>query len=150
MSCQHAYLVSRFMSMGVRSSLPLEGVRVLIVEDNAPLRKALRRFLEDAGCATLEAGTPGEALAAAGASMDPIDVALVDLILPEMSGPECADLLKEHRPGLAVAYMSGYAESAGEGRPGDDTPVLLAKPFAREELIRTIRSVLGLEESAAS
>ena len=138
------------MTMDDRSPRPLDGVRVLIVEDNAPLRKAMRRFLEDAGAATLEAGEPNRALAIARAFEDHIDVALIDLILPEMSGPECADLLREHRPELAVAYMSGYAESVSEGLPGDDSPVLLAKPFAREELVTTIRNLLGRDAPPAS
>lgn len=125
------------------SQRALDGVRALIVEDNAPLRTAIVRFLEGAGAEVLAAGTPSEALAMAGANDGRIDVALVDLILPEMSGPEFNDVLTETRPGIAVVYMSGYAEKVSEGLPEDDTPVLLAKPFAREELIRTIRGVLG-------
>jgi two-component system cell cycle sensor histidine kinase/response regulator CckA len=125
------------------SARPLEGIRILVVEDNGPLSKAIARFLQGAGCTVLEAGAPSEALAAARAEAGRIDVALVDLVLPEMSGPECVDLLKESRPDLAVAYMSGYAESVSEGFPEDDTPILLAKPFAREELVRTIRGLLS-------
>lgn len=125
------------------SSRLLDGARVLVVEDNEPLRKAIVRFLEGAGSEVLAAGTPSEALAMARADEGKIDVALVDLILPEMSGPEFNDVLSEDRPGLAVVYMSGYAERVSDGFPGDDTPVLLAKPFAREELISTIRGVLG-------
>ncbi|MGK2934308.1 MAG: response regulator [Gemmatimonadaceae bacterium] len=124
------------------SSRPLDGVRVLVVEDNAPLLTAIVRFLEGAGSVVLAAGTPSDALALARADEGQIDVALVDLILPEMSGPEFSDVLSEHRPGLAVVYMSGYAEKVSEGFPEDDTPVLLAKPFAREELVSTIRGVL--------
>ncbi|MCR4338758.1 MAG: response regulator [Gemmatimonadaceae bacterium] len=138
------------MEIDIGSARPLEGIRVLIVEDNAPLSTIIARFLQGAGCTVLEAGTPGEALAAASAETGRIDVALVDLVLPEMSGPECADLLKESRPELAIAYMSGYAESVSEGFPEDDTPVLLAKPFAREELVSTIRSLLGRAGPAAS
>jgi CheY-like chemotaxis protein len=123
---------------------------VLVVEDNAPLLAAIVRFLEGAGSVVLAAGTPSEALALARADEGRIDVALVDLILPEMSGPEFNDVLSEHRPDLAVVYMSGYAEKVSEGFPEDDTPVLLAKPFAREELVSTIRSLLGRAGPAAS
>ena len=125
------------------SAAPLDGVRVLVVEDNAPLRTAIVRFLEGAGSEVLAAGTPSEALTMARDDKGRIDIALVDLILPEMSGPEFKEVLTEDRPDLAVVYMSGYAEKVSEGFPEDDTPVLLAKPFAREELIRTIRGALG-------
>ncbi len=120
----------------------LDGACVLVVEDNAPLRAAIVRFLEGAGARVLAAGTPSEALAMARQDGNQIHVALLDLILPEMSGPEFNELLAEDRPGLAVVYMSGYAEAVSEGLPGDDTPALLAKPFAREELIRAISSAL--------
>lgn len=121
---------------------PLDGARLLVVEDSAPLRTTIVRFLEGAGCVVLAAGTPSEALAIACADENRIDVALIDLILPEMSGPEFSDVLREGRPDLTVVYMSGYADAVSDGFPEDDTPVLLAKPFAREELIRTIRGVL--------
>lgn len=124
-------------------SRALDDVRVLVVEDNEPLRTAIVRFLEAAGSQVLAAGSPSEALAMAREDKGRIDVALVDLILPEMSGPEFNEALSEDRSGIAVVYMSGYAESLSEGRPGDDTPTLLAKPFAREELIRTIRGAVG-------
>lgn len=116
---------------------------MLVVEDNAPLRTAIVRFLEGAGSEVLAAGTPSEAMAMARADTGNIDVALVDLILPEMSGPEFTEVLTEGRPDVTVVYMSGYAERVSEGFPEDDTPILLAKPFAREELIRTIRGALG-------
>lgn len=120
----------------------LDGVTVLVVDDNASIRTAIRRFLERAGCRVLDAGTPGEAIAAGREWHGPIDAALVDLILPEMSGPECADGLREDRPGLPIAYISGYAERVSEGYPEDDPPILIQKPFAREELIGTIRTLL--------
>lgn len=135
-------LVSGHLEEDGGSSGPLDGVRVLVVEDNTPLRTAIIRFLEGAGAAVLEAGTPSEGLARTRADQNRIDVALIDLILPEMSGPEFGDMLREDRPDVAVIYMSGYAESISDGFPEDDTPVLLPKPFAREELIRTIRDVL--------
>lgn len=128
------------------NSRALEGVAVLVVEDNAPLRTAVRRFLERAGCTVVDVGSPSEAFGAARAYAGRLDLALVDLILPEMSGPECADTLVEERPGLAVAYMSGYAGSVSGGLPGDDAPMLLQKPFARDELVNAVRSVLGMQE----
>lgn len=135
------------MQMETRSnSRALEGVCVLIVEDNEPLRIAVRRFLERAGCTVMDVGTPSEAFGAARGYTGRVDLALVDLILPEMSGPECADILVEERPELAVAYMSGYAECVSSGFPGDDTPVLLQKPFVRDELVNTVRRVLGMHD----
>lgn len=128
------------------NSRALEGVSVLVVEDNAAMRTAVRRFLERAGCTVLDVGSPSEAFSAARAYAGRLDLALVDLILPEMSGPECADTLMEERPELAVAYMSGYADSVSGEFPGEDSPVLLQKPIARDELLNMVRRLLGMHE----
>lgn len=124
-----------------------EGVSVLVVEDNAPVRTAVRRFLERAGCTVVDVGCPSEAFGAVRAYLGRLDLALIDLILPEMSGPECAETLVEERPELAVAYMSGYAASASSGFPRDDAPVLLHKPFSRDDLVNTVRSALCVLDS---
>lgn len=128
---------------------PLDGIKVLVVEDDAQIRTAIRRYLEGAGCTVLTAELPSEGVSLARAAPGTLDLALIDLILPEMSGPECADALREHQPSLPIAYMSGYAEAVSEGFPEDDTPVLLQKPFARDELIVTILALLKGERPSA-
>lgn len=121
----------------------LEGVRVLIVEDNDSMRSVVQRFLQRAGCTVIAAGAPTEAVRMARAYSGHLDIALVDVVLPEMSGPECAELLQEDRPELAVTYMSGYAETSGDRRAEAGEPLLLQKPFARDELVNAIRRVLA-------
>ncbi|MBA3296654.1 MAG: response regulator [Acidobacteria bacterium] len=121
----------------------LEGVRVLVVDDNPSMRSVVRRFLQRAGCTVIDAGAPSEAVNVARAYAGHLDIALVDLVLPEMSGPECAEMLQDDRPELAVAYMSGYAEISADRRSDASAPILLQKPFARDELVNAIRRLLG-------
>lgn len=121
---------------------------MLVVDDNDPLRSAIRQFLQRAGCTVLDVGSPSAAENAARNYRGRINLALIDLVLPEVSGPECADTLVDAHPELAVVYMSGYAENVAPGFSEDTSPVLLQKPFARDELVSTIRRVLGIGESA--
>lgn len=121
---------------------PLEGIRVLVVDDNAAMRTVVRRFLQRAGCTVIDAGLPSEAVTVARAFPGHLDLALVDLVMPEMSGPECAELLQDDRPEMAVAYMSGYAAAVSDGYPEDETPMLMHKPFARNELVEAIRRLI--------
>lgn len=137
------------MELNINSHGALAGIRVLVVDDNDSMRSVIRRFLQRAGCTVLDAGCPSEAVSVARSYEGHLDLALVDLVMPEMSGPECADMLLEDRPELAVAYMSGYAEAVSGGYPEDSTPILLQKPFAREELVKAIRTLLDVQPAPA-
>ena len=63
------------------------------------------------------------------------DIALLitDLVMPQMSGRELADLLRSRRPGLKVLFMSGYVDDAlvREGL-GEAPEAFIQKPFALE------------------
>ena len=124
----------------------LEGVRLLIVDDDEAIRTALKRILQNAGCIVIDAGTPSAAIEAVRAFSETLDLALVDILLPEMSGPECAERLLEEQPGMAVGYMSGYLDMTPTTEIDvNDTnrPVLrIEKPFRSEELVNAIRAAL--------
>ena len=73
----------------------------------------------------------------------PVDLLFTDIVMPGMSGRELAQQALAQRPRLRVLYTSGYTEDAivHEGRlePGVR---LLAKPYRRDELARSIRGLL--------
>jgi len=129
-----------------RAAAPVEGGQetILVVEDEPAIRSVIRRLLGMSAYTVLDAGTPAEALELAGSSEHAIDLLLTDVVLPGMSGWELAERLQARRPGLAVLYMSGYADDAvvHQGRLDPDT-AFLQKPFAPDALLRRIREVLG-------
>ena len=116
---------------------------VLLVEDDAAIRKMAKRALERAGYTTLSAGTPAEAFEAAKAYDGEIDLLLTDVVLPEMSGRVVAQKLSQQQPGLRVLYMSGYTGDAVLLRGVLEREAqFLQKPFTHNDLLRKVRETL--------
>ncbi|MBP9146949.1 MAG: PAS domain S-box protein [Thermoanaerobaculia bacterium] len=116
---------------------------VLLVEDEAGVRRVARLALERQGYTVHVAASGREALGIAEQQGDAIDLLLTDLVMPEMSGRELADILRARRPGLAVLLMSGYVEDdfVRHGVVTDEV-AFLHKPFSLDELARAVRKVL--------
>ncbi len=113
------------------------GKTILVVEDNAEVRKVVVRKLKEIGYAVVEAEDAVAALdlLAGGAR---IDLLFSDVILPgKLTGFDLAQAASRARPQLRVLFTSGYAEDAP--RDGID---LLTKPYLRDDLARKIREVL--------
>ena len=116
------------------------GESVLVVEDEAPLRRMMRRSLEDAGYAVLEAGSAAEALELVVRNSRTISLVLTDVIMPGQNGRELAERIEELRPGIPVLFTSGYTDSDIERRgllkPGS---AFLQKPITPEALVRAVQ-----------
>jgi CheY-like chemotaxis protein len=72
-----------------------------------------------------------------------IDVALVDLSMPGLGGPETVRALHALRPALPVVLTSGYSEAEARDRVGVDRVAFLQKPFEVEDLVARISGALG-------
>jgi len=115
--------------------------RVLLVEDDASVRRLSRRALEVAGFQVLEAEGGEQALRLA--ADDAPDVVVTDIVMPGMSGLELADRLAARHPGVPVLFVSGYAEDAAENRLALSTGrELLGKPFRPQQLVEHVRRLL--------
>ena len=100
------------------------------------------RMLERDGFDVLVAGTGREALAIAETQADALQLALLDVVMPDMTGPELARELRAHWPRMKVLFMSGHvSEEAGEAV--EPTAHFIGKPFSAEVLERKVREVLG-------
>ncbi len=115
---------------------------ILLVEDDAAVREAVREVLERLGYLVHVMDGPPSALAAAATGHRP-DLLLTDVIMPAMSGRELARQLTTTWPGLNVLYLSGYTDDAivrhGVLEPGVS---FLQKPFSPEVLAHKVRQVL--------
>jgi PAS domain S-box-containing protein len=116
---------------------------ILLAEDAAPVRSVAREVLRRHGYRVLTAADGRTALELAGTHPGPIDLLITDVIMPEMSGRQVADRLKERLPKLKVLFVSGYTDDAivrhGILEPGI---AFLQKPFSPESLARKVREVL--------
>jgi signal transduction histidine kinase len=119
------------------------GESILVVEDEAAVRKLVVTLLRDLGYEVTEASDAAEALAALH-DLPSLRLILSDVVLSGgMSGRDLAREVGVRRPEVEVAFMSGYSADvfSGDGARDDDA-VLLRKPFKRAELARKIRTIL--------
>ncbi len=118
------------------------GETILVVEDEDALRDVTERILTRDGYEVLAAANGTEALELA-RDAERIDLLLTDVVMPQMLGKELAERIHDDRPGLAVIYMSGYAQpvlaSSGSLEPG---VILVEKPFSAATLLATVREKL--------
>jgi PAS domain S-box-containing protein len=117
---------------------------VLVVEDDALVRRYVMTQIESLGYTTLEAANASDALRFID-EVPAIDLLFTDVIMPGiMNGRQLVDEALKRRPGLKTLYTSGYTENAivHHGRL-DSGVLLLAKPYRKSELARMIRLALG-------
>jgi two-component system cell cycle sensor histidine kinase/response regulator CckA len=125
----------------IESALPSGDEDVLIVEDDSGVRNLVGTVLERQGYRVTRVEHPSQALALAGSSRS-IDLAIVDIILPEQRGDELAAELLRVRPGLRVLFMSGHtAREIGDVATGAHG-IFLHKPFTPNELLVRVRQAL--------
>ena len=116
---------------------------ILVVEDDALVRRYVITQIESLGYKTLEADRASEALQFIDGP-DPIDLLFTDVIMPgSMNGRQLVDEALRRRPGLKTLFTSGYTENAIVHHGRLDTGVLLlTKPYRKSELARMIRLAL--------
>ncbi len=135
--------VERFVPAPAFSEAPRGSETILLTEDERDVREVAREFLESGGYTVIEARDGLEALGIVEKHQGAIDLLITDMVMPRMTGQELAARLKEQRPKLRMLYMSGYSErAAADSLRADPTVRLLAKPFSRSALLRTVHELL--------
>lgn len=131
----------------VRPELPatLDGVRILVVDDEEALRRPIARFLRRRGAEVLEAGDGLEAMERLHAAAGRLDVVLADLRMPRMDGVSLQAEIRREFPRLAerIVFLSGdlsHLTSSGDGPVATDR--ILLKPVALEEVESRLLQVL--------
>jgi two-component system cell cycle sensor histidine kinase/response regulator CckA len=120
------------------------GPTVLLVEDEDPLRFAIRRFLQTEGYTVLEAHNGASALEVLSQTeATGVQLVLTDLRMPIMDGRQLAAALARMRPSLPIIFMSGFTAQLLDLRLVSPHLAFLAKPFRNDDLLATIRNQLG-------
>jgi PAS domain S-box-containing protein len=125
-----------------------DGQTVLVVEDEPALTRIVTRILTEAGYRVVAAHNGPAALELY--RRHGCDALLTDVIMPEMSGPRLAELLRQYRLDLPVLYMSGYSNGMlGTTRALDDDIIFIEKPFTAYEILYKIHETLARRPSLA-
>jgi two-component system, cell cycle sensor histidine kinase and response regulator CckA len=117
--------------------------RILVVEDDPAVRRAVVRVLARFGIQVTEAQDADSALAAleGGGSFD---LVLTDLVLPGADGLRLVERIRELRPGIRLIVMSGYAHGTiGSGSSLPPDLPFLQKPFSPSTLLARVRAELA-------
>ncbi|MEN9509611.1 MAG: hypothetical protein RLZZ621_2174, partial [Gemmatimonadota bacterium] len=123
---------------------PFGAETILLVDDEAAVRKVAARVLTSYGYRVLDAGDGEEALAVFRNSADDIDAVVTDVIMPRMSGLELARQLRRLRPSVPIVFFSGFIGHDELALAElDELGPLLPKPFAPDALAQTLRTTLG-------
>jgi PAS domain S-box-containing protein len=132
---------------GPRHSSKAGTETILIVEDEAQVRRLANEILSRQGYTVIEAASGAEALRLWQERGRSIDLVLTDVLMPQMSGPEMAEKLKALSPGVKVLYMSAYMDDV-IARSGslEAKAAFLQKPFTLDSLSQKVRAVLDNKE----
>ena len=117
---------------------------VLLVEDNAEVRRYTAGVLASSGYHVLEAADGTAALTFVPGYKGDIHVLVTDVIMPGMSGKDLADRIRDLRPKLQVLFISGYTADVLARRGGlEEDVAYLPKPFSADSLLARLRELLS-------
>jgi CheY-like chemotaxis protein len=124
--------------------------RILVTDDNDLVRQTLRAMLEARGHEVVIAANGQEAIAAIEAA--PVDVVILDVVMPVMGGADALDAIRARFPQVSVIVVSAaftsadgvYQELAAAGVP------LLRKPFSSAALMSVIAAQLAKRQAAGT
>ena len=138
----------RAVEEGAVAAAPAEPVppggneTILVVEDNANVRKTVVRQLHDLGYRSVEAESGASALELVAEGLS-FDLLLTDVVMPGgMTGYQLADQLRRTRPDTRVLFTSGYTELARSADQLSRRDSLLSKPYRKQDLGRAVRRAL--------
>ena len=128
-----------------------DGETILVVEDEAMVRRLSVATLEDAGYRVLAAADAAEALELIRTNRDMV-LLFTDIVLPgAMDGRQLADAILADRPGLPVLFTTGYSRNAiVHGGRLDEGIDLIPKPFTSVALVARVQELLGRRRIPAS
>jgi len=123
---------------------------ILIAEDHEGLREIARQTLSQLGYHVLVAVDGEEAVEMFRIHHATIDLVLLDVVLPKLSGPEAYSCMNKERPGLPVLFTTGYSPDTSMLRSVQQQELpLLQKPYTPRDLARKVREALAASAKPA-
>ncbi len=122
------------------------GRGVLVCDDESAIREIANVVLRQSGFNVIEAGNGREAVELFAARQSEVQVVLMDIMMPIMTGDRAAAEMLQRQPGLPILFMSGLMDQdalqAAMRQIGRQSAVLLKKPFTAQELLTALARIL--------
>jgi DNA-binding response OmpR family regulator len=129
-----------------RSSMSVQTLPILLIEDDLSLRASLRNFFEESGFETFTAGSVREGedlLRRQGGRNGSASICLLDLNLPDGSGVDLLRLIVQERLRIKVLVMSAYPIQHLRGRFPDTVLVaMMTKPVSPQHLLEVVDRIV--------
>jgi two-component system, cell cycle sensor histidine kinase and response regulator CckA len=124
---------------------PPSGSTVLVTDDDLGVRTLISFVLERAGFRVLQAGNGREAVDVVRARGAEVDAVLLDVMMPEMNGPEALPHLRDAHPDLPVVFFSGFDrnEVADQLVAPSAYTSFVPKPCDNDELVAELRRAVA-------
>ena len=121
---------------------PAGAETILVVDDDRLVRRTIGRILERGGYKVLTAGDSTDALDLVQKRGSEISLAILDVLMPDMSGPELGRRFAELQVPAKLLFISGFApQNLPAGEP-DIEKMLLQKPFSASDLLGRVRQLI--------
>ena len=134
---------SAIVGKKIEDFVPDGSETILLAEDNETLLKLTKHFLEHAGYTVLIAIDGEDALRVFEEHADEIDMAVLDVMMPNLGGKAVFERIRETRPDFPFLFASGYSMgSLHDNFTLEEGLQLIQKPFRRDDLLRKVREVL--------
>jgi PAS domain S-box-containing protein len=141
-----------FKTAAVRETKPAETVgislsrgteTILLAEDEESVRRLIRDVLKESGYKVIEAVDGEEAVSKFMENKDKIDLLLLDVVMPKMSGKEAYEIIKKVKPDIKLLMTSGYsADFISKKGIIEEGLNFLAKPMSPANLLKKVREAL--------
>lgn len=119
----------------------LKSLRILLAEDEKEVARTIKKLLETQEHKVVTVQDGNEALEIFRSFKEDFDVAMLDYMMPRVNGFQTYKNLKKINPDIPVIFITEYADIK-KIKEEVENPGILQKPFTRDELISTIKSVL--------
>ena len=121
--------------------------KILLVEDEAPVRETSARLLRRAGYTVIETANGTDAFAGFEQNPSSVDVLVTDMVMPAMGGRDLARKIRAIDPGMPIIFVSGYTDDDELRKSGlDDRTFFIEKPFVPEALLAKLREAVATRE----
>ena len=117
---------------------------ILLVEDEKPIRTLCTEVLREHGFEVRDAEDGDQASVLIAQDPTIFTLLVTDIHMPgSLDGTGVARVMRTHRPGLPIIYMSGRPDLLNSLQPFGPRETVLRKPFALSNLVATVQWLLG-------